>query len=65
MTARRRWPRVDLQDMLDGFATLERLASSPRLIVPGHDPLVRSLFPSNLSPDIFRLDMGPERDIPV
>lgn len=56
---------VDLQDMLDGFATLERLASSPRLIVPGHDPLVRSLFPSNLSPDIFRLDMGPERDIPV
>lgn len=54
---------VDLQDMLDGFATLERLASSPRLIVPGHDPLVRTYFPSSLSPDIFRLDAGPERDI--
>ncbi len=54
---------VDLQDMLDGFETLERLASSPGLIVPGHDPMVRSYFPSSLSPDIFRLDAGPERDI--
>lgn len=54
---------VDLQDMLDGFAAMKRLASAPGLIVPGHDPLVRSYFPSSLSPDIFRLDAGPERDI--
>ena len=54
---------VDLQDMLNGFEALERLASSPGLIVPGHDPLVRTYFPSSLSPDIFRLDAGPERDI--
>lgn len=54
---------VDLQDMLDGFTTLERLASSPRLIVPGHDPLVRTYFPRSLSDDIFRLDLGPKKDI--
>ena len=29
---------VDLQNMLDGFEMLRRLASAPRLIVPGHDP---------------------------
>ena len=62
--ARKAFPIVvDLQDMLDGFTTLERLASSPRLIVPGHDPLVRTYFPSSLSNDIFRLDAGPDRDI--
>ena len=54
---------VDLQDMLDGFTALERLATAPRLIVPGHDPLVRTYFPSILSPHIFRLDAGPDRDI--
>ena len=56
---------VDLQDMLDGFERLERLASSPRLIVPGHDPLVRTYFPSVLSGDIFRLDAGPTEDMPT
>ncbi|SMD06841.1 hypothetical protein [Primorskyibacter flagellatus] len=36
---------VDLQNMLDGFIRLEVLASDPRLIVPGHDPRVRQLYP--------------------
>ncbi len=54
---------VDLQNMLDGFDTLERLASSPGLIVPGHDPLVRDYFPSTLDNHIFRLDVGPKKDI--
>lgn len=54
---------VDLQDMLDGFTTLERLASSPGLIIPGHDPLVRACFPTTLADHIHRLDMGPIRDI--
>ncbi len=53
---------VDLQDMMDGFATLERLASHPKLIVPGHDPLVRALFPTEMAPHVFRLDLGPIRD---
>lgn len=55
---------VDLQNMLDGFATLKRLASSPNLIIPGHDPLVRDLFPSGVAPHITRLDQGPLKDIP-
>ncbi len=50
---------VDLQNMLDGFETLYQLASDPKLIVPGHDPLVRTLFPQGVAPHITRLDQGP------
>lgn len=50
---------VDLEDMLDGFDTLERLASAPNLIVPGHDPLVRTYFPVTNADHIHRLDHGP------
>lgn len=50
---------VDLQDMLDGFETLTRLASDPALIVPGHDPLVMERFPEAIAPHIRRLDGGP------
>ena len=49
---------VDLQHMLDGFDTLTRLASTPDLIVPGHDPLVRQYFPQDLASHITRLDKG-------
>lgn len=49
---------VDLQNMLDGFTRLHQLASDPKLIVPGHDPLVRSLFPQDGPDHIFRLDQG-------
>lgn len=52
---------VDLQNMLDGFETLHRLASSPGLIVPGHDPLVREYFPKAMAPHIHRLDVGPSK----
>lgn len=50
---------VDMQDMLEGFTTIERLASQPELIVPGHDPLVMSSFPSDKADHIVRLDRGP------
>ena len=50
---------VDLQNMQDGFEILKRLASEPGLIIPGHDPLVRSFFPQDLPPFIHRLDVGP------
>ncbi|WP_417258715.1 N-acyl homoserine lactonase family protein [Celeribacter sp.] len=53
---------VDMQNMLDGFTRLNALASSPELIVPGHDPMVRALYPSDVAPHIFRLDHGPNRD---
>ena len=56
---------VDLQDMLDGFATLERLASSPDLIVPGHDPLVRQVFAPGPAEHVTRLDVGPQKPIPT
>ena len=53
---------VDVEDMLDGFGTLRRLAARPGLIVPGHDPLVREIFPQDLAPHIRRLDRGPLRE---
>jgi len=49
--------------MLDGFDTLHALASTPALIVPGHDPLVRLAFPEGPAPHINRLDAGPTRDV--
>ena len=49
---------VDLEDMLTGFGTLERLASRRDLVVPGHDPLVMQLFPRDLADHIVRLDQG-------
>lgn len=54
---------VDLQDMLDGFDRLAALASKPELIVPGHDPLVREVFPEGIAAHITRLDPGPEKVI--
>ncbi|MDX5382006.1 MAG: N-acyl homoserine lactonase family protein [Rhodobacterales bacterium] len=56
---------VDLQNMLDGFDTLARLASMPGLIIPGHDPLVRQYFPRVIADHIYRLDAGPITDIPL
>ena len=50
---------VDLQNMLDGYDTLHKLASDRSLIIPGHDPLVRDYFPQDLAPYIHRLDIGP------
>ena len=53
---------VDLQNMLDGFERLIELASVPNLIIPGHDPLVRTYFPVGVAPHIHRLDVGPTQD---
>lgn len=50
---------TDLQDMLDGFHKLRKLASSNDLIIPGHDPLVRTLFPQFGPDHVYRLDKGP------
>lgn len=62
--ARRPFPIVvDLEDMMAGFETLRQLASAPGLIVPGHDPLVRTLFPAGPG-GVIRLGHGPIRDLP-
>lgn len=51
---------VDVEAMLEGFRTIGRLASSREFVIPGHDPLVRRLFPQvDGAPDIWRLDAGP------
>ncbi|MEO0917127.1 MAG: N-acyl homoserine lactonase family protein, partial [Pseudomonadota bacterium] len=49
---------VDVEDMLRGFDTLTRLATTPDLIIPGHDPLVRRYFPADIGAEIWRLDRG-------
>lgn len=50
---------VDLQNMLDGFNTLRELAQSDNHIIPGHDPLVRSYYPSIGDKAVYRLDVEP------
>ena len=48
-------------DMLEGFATMRRLASSNNHVIPGHDPLVLERYPAanpNVG-DIVRLDADP------
>lgn len=37
---------VDMENMMDGFNTLSKLADSDNHIIPGHDPLVRKFYPS-------------------
>lgn len=56
---------VDMEAMLHGFARLKALASSPELIIPGHDPLVSTRFPSVFEDArfILRLDVGPTAGI--
>jgi glyoxylase-like metal-dependent hydrolase (beta-lactamase superfamily II) len=54
---------VDVPEMLEGFGTIQALASAPGLVVPGHDPLVRTLFPE-AGPEAWRLDRGPVRALP-
>ena len=52
----------NLEDMLEGYKTLRRLATSPQHIIPGHDPLVISRYPvahSGLEDWVVRLDLPP------
>lgn len=50
-------------EVLEGYATLKKLATSPRHVVPGHDPLVLSRYPAakpGLEGWIARLDAEPK-----
>jgi len=52
----------NLGDMLEGYNTLRRLATSPQHIIPGHDPLVMDRYPAahpSLEDWIVRLDVAP------
>jgi len=49
-------------EMLEGFETIKRLASSPAHIIPGHDPLVLARYPAarpGLEGIAARLDVEP------
>ncbi|NDE31544.1 MAG: N-acyl homoserine lactonase family protein [Betaproteobacteria bacterium] len=49
----------NVADMLEGHQRLYRLASSPDLVIPGHDPLVMQRYPSpsaELEGRVVRLD---------
>ena len=63
MEQKRPFPIVyNMGEMLEGFTTLERLASSPNHIIPGHDPEVMVRYPaakSNLKGIAVRLDVEP------
>ena len=57
---------VDMENMLSGYETIKQLASAPSLVIPGHDPLVTRLFPSEgQSGFIWRLDVGADHPLPV
>ena len=52
----------DIGDVLEGYGTLKKLATSPRHIVPGHDPLVLKRYPAakpGLEGFVARLDVEP------
>ncbi len=52
----------NIAEVLEGYATLQRLATSPRHVVPGHDPLVLTRYPAakpGLEGWIARLDAEP------
>jgi glyoxylase-like metal-dependent hydrolase (beta-lactamase superfamily II) len=59
----RAYPTVyNVGDMLEGFATIRRLASSLQHVVPGHDPLVLQRYPAakpGLEGLAVRLDVEP------
>ena len=53
---------VSIADTLDSFRKVERLADSPRHIIPGHDPLVMKRYPAAaaaLKDVVARLDADP------
>lgn len=58
---RRAFPILhDLSRVLDAFETIDTLADGPDHVIPGHDPLVATVFPSfGADPDTFCLHEDP------
>jgi glyoxylase-like metal-dependent hydrolase (beta-lactamase superfamily II) len=52
-----------VDDMVQGWGKLQRLADSPQHVVPGHDPLVLQRYPApnpQLEGIVVRLDVAPK-----
>jgi len=55
----------NVEEVVEGYETLKRLATSPRHVVPGHDPLVLQRYPAakaGLEGWVARLDAEPKYD---
>jgi glyoxylase-like metal-dependent hydrolase (beta-lactamase superfamily II) len=53
----------NLAEVLEGYNTLRKLATSPQHIVPGHDPAVMARYPAakrELEGWVVRLDVEPK-----
>ena len=56
---------VDVEEMLHGYDRIQSLASSNEMVIPGHDPLVTTLYPPfGTSGFVWRLDGGPTASLP-
>jgi hypothetical protein len=52
----------NVHEVVEGYQTLRKLATSPRHVVPGHDPLVLARYPAakpGLEGWVARLDVDP------
>jgi glyoxylase-like metal-dependent hydrolase (beta-lactamase superfamily II) len=52
----------NVEEVVEGYATLRKLATSPQHVVPGHDPLVLARYPAakpGLEGWVVRLDVEP------
>ena len=55
----------NVEEVVEGYETLKRLGTSPRHVVPGHDPLVLQRYPAakpGLEGWVARLDAEPKYD---
>jgi glyoxylase-like metal-dependent hydrolase (beta-lactamase superfamily II) len=54
---------TDVSEMIDGFALVKELASSPDHIIPGHDPAVLARYPASRDglAHAVRVDLAPTR----
>jgi glyoxylase-like metal-dependent hydrolase (beta-lactamase superfamily II) len=53
----------NIEEVVEGYRTLKKLASSPRHVVPGHDPMVLARYPAakpGLEGWVVRLDVEPK-----
>jgi hypothetical protein len=53
---------VDVAQMVEGFKTIQKLATSTNHVIPGHDPLVLATYPAvpGLEGIVARLDAHPK-----
>ena len=55
----------DMSRTLAGYRRIAGLASAPWMVIPGHDPLVRRIFPQGPAEFVSRLDVAPARFDPL